>query len=475
MDSLLDRIYAELAEADREWTAEELGRSYLKLTLGGAQSESLLRRLLGRDRRFVESTPGRWRVERSAPEALQDAQYLLAWIETAQDRGPRYRVHCAPFDRAGRAAAPVLLDTGEPESWGAAAARFTGLRWVAWQAPLLTRVARWMERRAAVPELEAPIDLLAWARCALVLEGVPTDEAREASDLPALLARWSLGPASGDEVPLPALAAILDSLLERFGHWTDAELVTAQESRLGLRPVDWRGFSFTRAEIDALPSGSGVYRFYDREDALLYVGKAARLDRRVSSYFRALPPERSKREELLERVVRLEIEPTPTELDALVREAEEIRQRAPRWNVQVQVHPPDRYPDDWFWPLLFVAPGFDERRASLFVLESPSLGWWRRVPRDPAGEELESLANELAPLLRAGTQTLARAHTGASGPLEAPEIALALRYYLRHRDQISRLDLPAHPSAELLAEACFALASEGRDRAADPAADELPA
>ncbi len=100
----------------------------------------------------------------------------------------------------------------------------------------------------------------------------------------------------------------------------------------------------TARQLAALSPGPGIYRFYDAEGSLLYVGKAKNLRRRVSSYFRSgaslarrgAGPHHGAR--FLPRVHRLEVETAGSELEALLREARLIKRRKPSGNVQMEIH-----------------------------------------------------------------------------------------------------------------------------------------
>jgi hypothetical protein len=100
----------------------------------------------------------------------------------------------------------------------------------------------------------------------------------------------------------------------------------------------------TAQQLAALSSGPGIYRFYDAEGTLLYIGKAKNLRRRVSSYFQSgasLPrrgagPRHGAR--FLPRVHRLEVEAAGSELEALLSEARLIKRKKPSGNVQMEIH-----------------------------------------------------------------------------------------------------------------------------------------
>jgi predicted GIY-YIG superfamily endonuclease len=93
--------------------------------------------------------------------------------------------------------------------------------------------------------------------------------------------------------------------------------------------VDRLGREFFRE----LPEDPGVYLMRDAADAVLYVGKARNLRKRLGSYRVANPDRMPKRHlRLLRAVTRIDLEPCPDEPAALKREAELLRQLRPRFN-----------------------------------------------------------------------------------------------------------------------------------------------
>jgi len=88
------------------------------------------------------------------------------------------------------------------------------------------------------------------------------------------------------------------------------------------------GKKFTRR----LSAGPGVYLMRDADGTALYVGKAANLRKRVSSYFDARPKiERIMR--MVARIESIEVSLTRTEAEALLLENEWIKSLKPRYNV----------------------------------------------------------------------------------------------------------------------------------------------
>jgi excinuclease ABC subunit C len=76
----------------------------------------------------------------------------------------------------------------------------------------------------------------------------------------------------------------------------------------------------------------GIYQMFDDEQALLYVGKAKNLKKRLSSYFRTsgMP---IKTAAMMAKVVDIQVTVTHTENEALILESNLIKDRKPRYNI----------------------------------------------------------------------------------------------------------------------------------------------
>ena len=86
-----------------------------------------------------------------------------------------------------------------------------------------------------------------------------------------------------------------------------------------------------RALADDLPHSTGLYIFRDKEDKPLYIGISKNIRKRVLTYFSASET-RTRMREMISLTARIEALPTPTLIDAQVRELRMIQTHAPRYN-----------------------------------------------------------------------------------------------------------------------------------------------
>ncbi len=85
--------------------------------------------------------------------------------------------------------------------------------------------------------------------------------------------------------------------------------------------------------ISSLPDSPGIYRYYNQEGELIYVGKAKSLKKRVTSYFTKQSQHNRKTEKLVSEIKKIEFTIANTEFDALLLENNFIKQYQPKYNI----------------------------------------------------------------------------------------------------------------------------------------------
>jgi excinuclease ABC subunit C len=102
-------------------------------------------------------------------------------------------------------------------------------------------------------------------------------------------------------------------------------------------------------ELKKLPPNPGVYIMHDKYDAIIYVGKAINLNRRVHSYFRASTKKTVKIQKMVSQIDHFEYIITDSELEALVLENNLIKEHRPKYNTMLK--------DDKTYPYIKVTMG----------------------------------------------------------------------------------------------------------------------
>jgi excinuclease ABC subunit C len=104
-----------------------------------------------------------------------------------------------------------------------------------------------------------------------------------------------------------------------------------------------------------IPEHPGVYRFYNKQDKVIYVGKAKNLKNRLSNYFQANLATKTNR--MVHEAVRVDWTIVSTELEALALEFSWIKQYQPKYNVQ--------FKDDKSYP--YLALSINDEYPMIFI------------------------------------------------------------------------------------------------------------
>ena len=86
--------------------------------------------------------------------------------------------------------------------------------------------------------------------------------------------------------------------------------------------------------LKSLPKNAGVYKFLNKDQSTVYIGKAKNLRNRVTQYFKNLSNKTEKLRNLVDEAKYLELTLTNTELEALLLEQHLIKEFRPKFNVQ---------------------------------------------------------------------------------------------------------------------------------------------
>lgn len=108
-------------------------------------------------------------------------------------------------------------------------------------------------------------------------------------------------------------------------------------------------------ELKKLPDLPGVYIMHDKSDAIIYIGKAVSLRKRVRQYFQPSHNEGIKKKQMVEHIERFEYIITDSELEALVLECNLIKEHTPKYNTMLR--------DDKTYPYIRVTVGEDFPRV----------------------------------------------------------------------------------------------------------------
>lgn len=169
-------------------------------------------------------------------------------------------------------------------------------------------------------------------------------------------------------------------------------------------------------QIQTLPTSPGVYQYYDKDDKLLYIGKAKNLKKRVSSYF-TKTHENGKTRVLVKKIVTIKHILVETETDALLLENNLIKKYQPKYNVLLK--------DDKTYPWICIKnEPFPRVFLTRNVIKDGS-EYYGPYTSIKTGRSLLSLIKELYPLRTCAYQ-LSREN------IEAAKYKICLEYHIKN-------------------------------------------
>ncbi|MBD8876106.1 excinuclease ABC subunit UvrC [Roseibium polysiphoniae] len=128
------------------------------------------------------------------------------------------------------------------------------------------------------------------------------------------------------------------------------ETTSGENDDAAAKPEVRKGVEVIADQVKRLPMGPGVYRMFDENGDVLYVGKARSLKKRVTSYTR-LQGQSNRIMRMIMLTASMEFVVTNTEAEALLLEANLIKRLRPRFNVLLR--------DDKSFPYILITGDHD--------------------------------------------------------------------------------------------------------------------
>jgi len=91
-------------------------------------------------------------------------------------------------------------------------------------------------------------------------------------------------------------------------------------------------FTPLNLQVQTLPDSPGVYQYFDKNDVIIYIGKAKNLKKRVSSYF-TKNHDNAKTRILVKQIISIKHIVVGSETDALLLENNLIKKYKPKYNI----------------------------------------------------------------------------------------------------------------------------------------------
>lgn len=112
--------------------------------------------------------------------------------------------------------------------------------------------------------------------------------------------------------------------------------------------------------LQLLPDLPGVYKYFDGDGTIIYIGKAKSLKKRVSSYFNKNHYENRKTAVLVSKIQHIDFTVVESEMDALLLENSLIKEFQPKYNINLK--------DDKSYPFIRITK---DRFPKVFAMRNP--------------------------------------------------------------------------------------------------------